>query len=81
MITPVIAGWETDGSDSSPQPPAPMPPLPVNIQTLVNAAANAARSIERFVQLHDPTGRDLRALQALNDALLLFGVKHNDAQL
>ncbi len=77
----VIAGWETEGSDSAPQPPAPMPPPTVNIQALVRAAENAARSIERFVQLHDPAGRDLRALQELTSALLPFGVIHNDAQL
>lgn len=44
------------------------------LAALLAAAIPAARALDRFVQLHDPRGSDLRALEQLRDALALFGV-------
>jgi hypothetical protein len=48
---------------------------PVSIADFVNliiAARNAARALDHFVQLHDPTGVDLHAKEKLAAALAPF---------
>lgn len=72
FLSPLMGGQESNGSDAAPEPPA-QPPTPVAVNTLVEAARRAEKSIDRFVQLHDPRGSDLKALEDLRAALGLFG--------
>jgi hypothetical protein len=59
-------------------PPAEQPAFvmqPVrasDLAELIIAAGRAAKAIDRFVQLHDPAGKDLAALERLNRALVPF---------
>lgn len=69
----VISGIETPGSDSQdPLPVEPVASISVSVQdlsALVIAANNAAFSLDRFVQLHDPLGVDLKHLEELRTAI------------
>lgn len=52
-----------DGNISKVTPP---------LAALLAAAIPAARSLDRFLQLYDPRGSDLKALEDLRRALTLF---------
>lgn len=77
---PILAPTEPNGDDSHPSEPTP-PAAPIlalqnvtvaDITALLSAAAAAAKALDRFVQLHDPRGSDVRALEQLNTALQRF---------
>lgn len=76
----ILQPVEPDGTDSIPNEPAPPAPptlrldavLAVDFAHLVSAALSAARSLDRFLQLNDPTGADVKALERLRTALTPF---------
>lgn len=77
---PILQPVEPDGTDSVPNEPPPLPTPALRLDTvrvsdfanLLCAARSAAHSLERFLQLHDPSNADLKALERLHTALTPF---------